>query len=246
MVSCVRWMRSRRPFCVRLGTISPYLHISWHDGMTLSSSYPSTVSWTEIPQPRHHSAEPTDLNQLSNSNRVQVGWGYFHVSVPSSQWEPVRLSLSSMTTCYQNQDSRQMPQLHGLCHLKSQELEECKKTPDSLDSSKYDRPVAKYPQKCWCVYNHREVHLLCESRWLFSDPKQNSFLSPDHTDSLQWEEDSYGFSSLYWGGQFTRLSCTWEPMAHVSLAGGLHRVAHWRSKPRLQNLDLSGFQPCMQ
>lgn len=32
-------------------------------------------------------------------------------------------------------------------------------------------------------------------------------------------------------------------MAHLSLAGGLHRAAHWGSKPWLQNVDLSGSQP---
>lgn len=30
VISCIRWMRSRRLFRVWLGTIMPYLHISWH------------------------------------------------------------------------------------------------------------------------------------------------------------------------------------------------------------------------
>lgn len=57
VVRGIKWMKSRRPFHVWLGTIGPYLHISWHNEMTLSCSYPSRVSETEIPQPRHHSAE---------------------------------------------------------------------------------------------------------------------------------------------------------------------------------------------
>lgn len=98
-------MRSRRPFRVWLGTIGPYLHISWHNEMTLSSSYPSTVNETEIPQPRHHSAELAALSPLSNSNWVEAGCDYFHLlfALPS-QW----IFFPPSLTCYQNQDSRQM------------------------------------------------------------------------------------------------------------------------------------------
>lgn len=76
-----------------------------------------------------------------------------------------------------------------------------------------------------------------------SDPNQDSFPFPEHSDSFTSQEDPLGFSCLHQGGQFYRTVGSWPPTAHLYLAGGFHRAATGEANPSLKSLISAGSQP---